>query len=334
MSGARRCCCTGAVDPPTTECGCDGPIYVSVNGANASWSIVICEATPNSCVGENWAGKGVEWNIESRFWDLRFECVPSPSVPDYWEITPYADHPVQFTFAVALTGDDFEFDADGFASETCTETWTPAGSMDLTFVTDDLPDGVTIEKWVGTIRNEPVFGFGDRAVMRLDIRIRIADRFDDLTSLIVNPFTFKREVIPRNPQLEFHITAILVADKVFGPDDCPTDLVWNAHPTGFLVFYLYGTPLGQAYASYPRDENSLNNGTWVVPPDLGPDCETLCDTFPYPTEEWGCGGALTSWLDLMTGSYTNLFTTGIRYASWDSPSLTVLDYETAPPLPP
>jgi len=332
MSGSRKCapCCGEEPDPPTEECGCDGPVYVSVNSANATWSIVICEASPDSCVGEDWAGKGVEWGVESRFYDLAFECVPQvDSTPAYWQLKDYADHPTQFTFALSLTGDSFDFAPGGFSSETCTDTWSPSGSMDLTFESDDLPDGVEIEAWTGTIRNEFVFDLGvDRAVMRVTLQIRVSDRFDDWTSLVINPFTFQREVIPQNPQLVFRIDLYVVADKVFGPDDCPTDLVWTDRR--IFSFQVAGIPFDPIYAD---DGGQFANGSWVVPPDTGPDCETLCDSFPDPAESWGCGGALTSWLDLMTGSDTNIYTNGIRYASWDDPTMSVLSTETAPPFP-
>lgn len=332
MSGSRKCapCCGEEPDPPTEECGCDGPVYVSVNSANATWSIVVCEASPDSCIGENWAGKGVEWTIESRFYDLAFECVPPvDSTPAFWQMKDYADHPTQFTFAVALSGDSFDFNPDMEDGEACSDTWSPAGSMDLTFESDDLPDGVSIERWEGTIRNRFLFGYPDeRAVLDVDIRIRVTDRFDDWTSLVLNFSTFQREVVPNNPQLVFRIRILAVADTVFGPDDCPTDLVWTDHQ--IFSFTVEGIPMDPTYA---EGGGQFANGSWVVPPDGGPDCETLCDTPPYPDEAWGCGGGTTSWLDLLTGSDTGISTTGIRYASWDDPTMTILDYETAPAFP-
>ena len=330
MSGKRRCqpCCGGSDPPVSEECGCDGPLFLSITSANATWSAHVCDVSTAACTSGDWSGNGVSWTIESRFHDLSFVCNDASPTNIFWEIRQPEDFPVQFTFDLSLSGDDFPFNPERDDGEACTDTWTPAGAMSLTFESDDLPDGVSIEKWQGTIRNETVFGYpDDRAVMRVSLRIRAVDLFDDWTSLVIDPFTALLTVVANNPQIVFRIDLVIVADKVFGVDDCPSDLDWSDIQS--LSFQVEGVPFTPVYARLPTEP--FGAPSWADFMAL-PDCDTMCDTPPYAAGVQGCGGGSSNF-DLFTGSNTGVLYTFYQYASWDTPLVTLLDYETAPPFP-
>ncbi len=327
MTAKRRCppCCGEEDDPPPEECGCDGPLYFTATNINATWSYHICEGPDSVCnPDESWAGNSITWTVESGFADIRFECSEIGSSGTYeWAIVGPGDYPAYFRLVVSLSGDDFPFAAN--SDEPCDETYVPAGSMDVTFYSDDLPDGVTIEKWEGTIRNEFWFPAGASvAVMRVSIRIRFTDLFDDWTSLTPQyPAFDSLGVINQNPQIVWHINIIRVSDTTFGTDSCPKDLTWSDAVVNYMLVGIPGDPI------YSPEGGQFNNpASWISPPETPPDCETICDTFPYPAGSTGCGGASGDFAEF-TGSM-EIPTVGYRTSSWDTVTYTLLDLPTAP----